>query len=189
MSVVISLLSLCLLSSLVGAVPSPGCSILGLPFNFENQLDVLVHRLLLLESGPADSFFRFRFASWSLPPHQCHYVLPAPGLPAKKANECQYKLCPFTPTEEAKETKLQRLAPKHATDYYNKIYPEHKKEMDEKKAAKIKAKSKAKNIQEGQDRHSKHAIFGPLLTRIHQARNLQDCRRQPPSWLGSTSGY
>ena len=60
----------------------------------------------------------------------CLGVLPAPGLSAEKAYKC--------------ETKLRRLAPEHAKDYYNRIQFEHKVEMEKKKATKNKAKSKAK---------------------------------------------
>ena len=41
--------------------------------------------------------------------------------------------------------KLRRLAPEHAKDYYNRIEPHHKTEMDKKKAAKNKARNEAKN--------------------------------------------
>ena len=60
----------------------------------------------------------------------CLRVLPAPGLSTEKA----YK----------SETKLRRLALKHAKDYYNRIQFEHKAEMEIKKATKNKARNKAK---------------------------------------------
>ena len=53
MTVVILQLLLCLLLSLDGALPSPGCSVLA-QFNFENQFNVLVCWLHLLESRPDD---------------------------------------------------------------------------------------------------------------------------------------
>ena len=58
-------------------------------------------------------------------------ILPAPGLTAEKANECQYKLLPFAPTDEAKE-------------YYNSMTPELQAEIEEKKAAKNKARAEKK---------------------------------------------
>ena len=44
-------------------------------------------------------------------------------LSAKKVYECQYKMRPLTPTEEAKE-------------YFDRLKPEHKEEIAAKKAAK-----------------------------------------------------
>ena len=60
----------------------------------------------------------------------CLGVLPAPSLSPEKAYKCK--------------TKLRRLAPKHAKDYYNRIQFEHKAEMEKKKVAKNKARSNAK---------------------------------------------
>ena len=48
----------------------------------------------------------------------CLGILPAPGLSAKKTYECK--------------TKLRRLAPEHAKDYYNRIQFEHKAMMEKK---------------------------------------------------------
>ena len=61
----------------------------------------------------------------------CLDTLPPPGLSAEKANECQNKLRPFAPTEEAKE-------------YYNRMTPEHHAQIDLKKAAKNKTRTEKK---------------------------------------------
>ena len=58
-------------------------------------------------------------------------VLPAPGLTAEKANECQYHLFPFAPTDEAKA-------------YYNRMTPELQAEIEDKKAAKNRARNEKK---------------------------------------------
>ena len=55
-------------------------------------------------------------------------ILPAPGLSAEKANECENKIRPFAPTEEAKQ-------------YYTRLGPEHTEELEKKKAAKNKART------------------------------------------------
>ena len=57
--------------------------------------------------------------------------LPAPGLSAEKAYECEYKIRPFAPTEEAKA-------------YYTHMEPDHEEEIVRKKAAKNKARNEKK---------------------------------------------
>lgn len=61
----------------------------------------------------------------------CLDILPPPGLTAEKANECQNKLRPFAPTEEAKQ-------------YYNRMTREHQEAIDEKTAAKNKLRNEKK---------------------------------------------
>ena len=61
----------------------------------------------------------------------CLDILPPPGLTAEKANECQNKLRPFAPTEEAKQ-------------YYNRMTREHQEAIDEKTAAKNKLQNEKK---------------------------------------------
>ena len=56
-------------------------------------------------------------------------ILPAPGLSAEKANECENKIRPFAPTEEVKQ-------------YYTRLEPEHTEQLEKKKAAKNKARTK-----------------------------------------------
>ena len=63
-------------------------------------------------------------------PH-CLDILPPPGLTAEKANECQNKLRPFAPTEEAKQ-------------YYNRMTREHREEIELKNAAKNKSRTEKK---------------------------------------------
>ena len=58
-------------------------------------------------------------------------VLPAPGLTAEKAYKCQYKLLPFAQTDEARE-------------YYKRMTPDLQAEIEEKKAAKNKARAEKK---------------------------------------------
>ena len=58
-------------------------------------------------------------------------TLPAPGLTAEKANECQHRIHPFAPTDEAKA-------------YYNRMTPELRAEIEDKKAAKNRARAKKK---------------------------------------------
>lgn len=61
----------------------------------------------------------------------CLDVLPAPGLSAEKANECQNKLRPFAPTEAARQ-------------YYNRMTPEHQEQINKKTATKNKARTEKK---------------------------------------------